>query len=144
MVQITEIATEHELNPYAAPKAEDCTPRSAKTTRLDLDADEAFLLRQRAKLASSFRAFGILLAVIAFVMCCLSESATHEPFLIGISVGTAILSLWYFVAADRIIRGDRSVRFEAVFLSLLIIAGFPLFTGAGVRCLYRVRQYLWS
>lgn len=129
-----------EINPYAAPVAETCESLEDKSPHLD--SEEAFLFRQRARLASSFRTVGILLAMFAFVLYLTLATAAQNLFLISMLVATVLFSLWYFLAADRIIRGDRTVRYEAIFLSGLIALGFPLFTGTGLRCIYLIRNYL--
>lgn len=56
--------------------------------------------------------------------------------------GVLAMAIQYILTGRRIAKPDPTVRQRALFLSCVLMAGFPIFTFLGIRCYRDIKRYL--
>lgn len=131
-----------DKNPFAAPK-------------LMAETDTERATYELMSVARVFKTVGwlvvilygpvVIFSVVVFLATLLRYIDEEPQRVLGGTLfngGVLAMAIQYILTGRRIAKPDPTVRQRALFLSCVLMAGFPIFTFLGIRCYRDIKRYL--
>lgn len=131
-----------DKNPFAAPK-------------LMAETDTERAIYELMSVARVFKTVGWLVVIlygpvvifsgVVFLATLLRYIDEEPQRVLGgtlFNCGVLAIAIQYILTGRRIAKPDPTVRQRALFLSCVLMAGFPIFTFLGIRCYRDIKRYL--